>query len=48
VGTVPTHVDIYWPYWIFLGGVVVGIVPYYAGQERSRPAEHDVVDQLVK
>ena len=30
VATVPTHVHIYWPYWIFLGGLAVGIALYYA------------------
>jgi hypothetical protein len=39
VGTVPTHEHVYWPYWVFLAAVVVGVGLYFAGQER-RPASH--------
>jgi hypothetical protein len=35
VATVPTHVHVYWPYWIFLAGVLGGIVLYLAGQDRA-------------
>jgi hypothetical protein len=38
VATVPTHVHVYWPYWIFLVGVLGGVALYLAGQERA-PAE---------
>lgn len=36
VATVPTHVHVYWPYWIFLVGVLGGVALYLAGQERAR------------
>jgi hypothetical protein len=42
VATVPTHVHIYWPYWIFLGGLAVGIALYYAGQERTGSTDQAV------
>ena len=35
VATVPTHVHVYWPYWIFLVGVLGGVALYLAGQERA-------------
>jgi hypothetical protein len=37
VATAPTHVHVYWPYWVLSAGVVVGVVLYSAGQERERP-----------
>jgi hypothetical protein len=43
VATVPTHVHIYWPYWVLLGGVVVGVGLYFAGQERERKVRVDAV-----
>jgi hypothetical protein len=42
VATVPTHVHIYWPYWIFLGGLVAGVALYFAGQERTGSADQAV------
>jgi hypothetical protein len=36
VATAPAHVHLFWPYWVFLGMVIVGAVLYLAGQE---PAE---------
>ena len=41
VATVPTHLHVYWPYWLFLGAVVVGVVLYFAGQERSPATDQD-------
>ena len=35
IATVPTHVHVYWPYWVFLAAVLVGVALYFAGQERS-------------
>ena len=35
VATAPTHVHVYWPYWIFLVAVLVGVGLYFAGQERG-------------
>ena len=35
VATAPTHVHVYWPYWLFLAAVLVGVGLYFAGQERS-------------
>lgn len=35
VAAAPTHVRVYWPYWIFLAAVLVGIGLYFAGQERG-------------
>ncbi len=39
VATVPTHVHVYWPYWVFLAAVLVGVALYFAGQERSPAAD---------
>ena len=43
VATVPTHVHVYWPYWLFLflAAVLVGIGLYFAGQERSPATDQD-------
>ena len=41
VATAPTHVHVYWPYWVFLVGIVVGVGLYFAGQERTQPAGPD-------
>lgn len=41
VATVPTHVHVYWPYWLLLGAVVVGVGLYFAGQERSPATDQD-------
>jgi hypothetical protein len=38
VASVPAHVHIYWPYWVFLVAIVAGIALYFAGQERSAAA----------
>jgi hypothetical protein len=38
VATVPTHMHVYWPYWLFAAAVVVGVGLYFAGQERSPAA----------
>jgi hypothetical protein len=35
VATAPTHVHVYWPYWVFLAAVLVGMSLYLAGQERG-------------
>ena len=35
VATAPTHVHVYWPYFLFLAAVLVGIGLYFAGQERD-------------
>jgi hypothetical protein len=35
VATAPTHVHVYWPYWLFLVAVLVGVGLYLAGQERN-------------
>ena len=42
VATVPTHVHIYWPYWIFLGGLALGVALHFAGQERTGSADQSV------
>jgi hypothetical protein len=34
VATAPTRVHVYWPYWLFLVAVLVGVGLYLAGQER--------------
>lgn len=46
VATVPTHVHVYWPYWIFLVGVLGGVALYLAGQERApaKPEQPGEVD----
>jgi hypothetical protein len=41
VATVPTHVHVYWPYWLFLAAVLVGVGLYFAGQERSPATDQD-------
>ncbi len=41
IATAPTHVHVYWPYWVFLAGIVVGVALYFAGQERLQLAEQD-------
>ena len=41
VATAPTHLHVYWPYWLFLGAVLVGIGLYFAGQERSPATDQD-------
>ena len=41
VATVPTHVRVYWPYWLFLAAVLVGVGLYFAGQERSPASDQD-------
>ena len=45
VATAPTHVHVYWPYWIFLGGLVGGVALYFAGQERTGSADEAVLAQ---
>lgn len=42
VATAPAHVHVYWPYWIFFGALAVGVVLYYAGQERAGSADQAV------
>jgi hypothetical protein len=34
VATVPTHVNVYWPYGVFLAMILVGVALYLSGQER--------------
>jgi hypothetical protein len=34
VATAPTQVRVYWPYWLFLAAVLVGVGLYLAGRER--------------
>lgn len=41
VATVPIHVHVYWPYWLFLAAVLVGVGLYFAGQERSPATDQD-------
>ena len=41
IATAPTHVHVYWLYWVFLAGIVVGVALYFAGQERAQPAKQD-------
>jgi hypothetical protein len=41
VATVPTHVHVYWPYWLFLAAVLVGVGLYFAGRERSAATDQD-------
>ena len=56
VAIAPTHVHLYWPYWIFLAMVLVGIALYLAGHERApaapeQPGESDreeVADHLAE
>jgi hypothetical protein len=38
IATAPTHMHVYWPYWVFLAGIVVGVVLCFAGQERPQLA----------
>jgi hypothetical protein len=47
VATAPTNVRVYWPYWIFLAMIVLGVALYLAGQERTaaRLEQADEVDQ---
>jgi hypothetical protein len=54
VATAPTHVHVYWPYWLFLAVVLVGIGLYFTGQERSPAvaivspeADHDVPQAMT-
>jgi hypothetical protein len=41
VATVPTHVHVYWPYWLFLAAILVGVGLYFAGQERNPATDQD-------
>ncbi len=53
VATAPTHVHVYWPYWLFLVAVLVGVGLYFIGQERSPavavaiPSDAQVVPQAM-
>lgn len=53
VATAPAHVHVYWPYWLFLAAVLVGVVLYFIGQERGPaviveiPRDAQVVPQAM-